>query len=85
MSNHLRINRNTQNDSAYNNQCEELGLKSVVSKWVPYSLNEQQLDARVVGCNILMETLQRMGMRQRTYVIDEKWINVQSFPPQTSW
>jgi len=63
---------------------QECGLKCVVAKWIPYVLSDVQKANRVAGCHNLLEILPRRLMKDRLFVVDEKWIYLKSFPPQNS-
>lgn len=63
--------------AVHNMITEELGLRSVMCRWVPYSLTENQKANRVTTCTELLETIERRNARQRLWVIDEKWVYLQ--------
>lgn len=60
---------------------EDLSLISIVARWVPHELNNAKKQNRMQCCeNLLNNVLSKRGMKERLFVIDEKWIYCKHFP-----
>lgn len=63
---------------------EDLSLISIVARWVPHQLNEDKKVKRVQCCeNLLQNVLPKRGIKDRLFVVDEKWIYCEHFPLNT--
>lgn len=60
---------------------EDLHLKSVSAKWVPYALTPPQKWSRMHDCKELVRVFRTNNITKRLFVTDEKWIYSRSLPP----
>ncbi|KAL4473443.1 hypothetical protein ABPG72_012122 [Tetrahymena utriculariae] len=52
----------------------DLQLKSLMCKWVPYNLLQSQKDQRVEECKNIMQYIAKLRVKDSLIVADEKWV-----------
>ena len=53
---------------------EDLHMKSVIGRWVPHYLTEEQKEKRMNYAMNILKVLNRKDVRSRLIVTDEKWV-----------
>jgi len=62
-----------------------MGKDQKIGKWVPYELNDRQMERRQNTCQILLAKQKRKSFLHRILTGDEKWIYFQNPKRKKSW
>jgi len=62
-----------------------MGKVQKIGKWVPYELNDRQMERRQNTCQILLPRQKRKSFLHRIVTGDEKWIYFQNPKRKKSW
>lgn len=61
---------------------QELGKKSLCSRWVPHILTDNNKRIRVTCCQEMLNVYSARRAKEKIIVIDEKWIYLRNVPPK---
>lgn len=61
---------------------QELGKKSLCSRWVPHILTDDNKRIRVTCCQEMLNAYSPRRAKEKIIVIDEKWIYLRDVPPK---
>ena len=61
---------------------QELGKKSLCSRWAPHILTNNNKRIRVTCCQVMLNAYSTRRAKEKIIVIDEKWIYLRDVPPK---
>ena len=70
---------------AVSNRLRQMGKIHKIGRWVPYQLNDRQMESRKTTCEILLARYKKKSFFHRIVTGDEKWIYFDNPKRKRSW